>query len=77
MFTLGYYSSVSWYQPKYASSYSLVARYGKDDYVGAYCMQGSGSNSYFSAPAASVKLTGAVYMAVSAITIGAALSMAM
>jgi len=77
MYTETFYSSVSWYQPKYASSYSLVARYGKDDYVGAYCMQGSGSNSYFSAPASSVKLTGAIYMAVSAISIGAALSLAM
>jgi hypothetical protein len=77
MYTQGFYSSVTWYQPKYASSYSLVARYGKDDYVGVYCMQGHGSNSYFSAPAASVKLTGAIYMAVSAISMGAVLSMAM
>lgn len=77
MYTLNFYSSVSWYQPKYASSYNLVARYGKSDYVGAYCIQGSGSNSYFSAPSASIKLTGGIYMAVTAISIGAALSMAM
>jgi len=77
MYTSGFYASVTWYQPKYASSYSLVARYGKDDFVGAYCMQGAGSNSYFSAPSASVKLTGAIYMAVSAISLGAALSLAM
>lgn len=38
MYTDGYFASVTWYQPKYASSYSLVARYGKNDYVGAYCM---------------------------------------
>lgn len=77
MYTQTFFASVTWYQPKYASSYSLVARYGKDDYVGAYCLQGAGSNSYFSAPAASVKLTGAIYMAVSAISLGAALSLAM
>jgi hypothetical protein len=38
MYTEGYYASVTWYQPKYASSYSGIARYGKDDYIGAYCM---------------------------------------
>lgn len=38
MYTEGFHASVTWYQPKYASSYSLVARYGKNDYVGAYCM---------------------------------------
>jgi len=53
MYTEGYYASVTWYQPKYASSYSGIARYGKDDYLGAYCMQGAGSNSYFGATAAS------------------------
>merc|ERR1711998_22625 len=52
MFTQGYYASAEWYQPKYASSYNGIARYGKDDYVGAYCMQGSGTTSYFSAPRA-------------------------
>jgi len=76
MFTQGFYASASWYEPKYSSAYSDVARYGKGDYVGAYCMQGNGVNSYFSAPAASVQLTGAIYMAVSAISLGAALSLA-
>lgn len=47
MFTQGYYASVEWYQPKYASTYTGIARYGKDDYAGAYCMQGAGSTSYF------------------------------
>ena len=76
MYTEGYYASVTWYQPKYSSSYTGIARYGKDDYVGAYCMQGSGANSYFSAPAAGVKLSGAIYMAVSVISLGTALSLA-
>lgn len=76
-FNEGFYAKVIWYQPKHATSYSDIARFGKDDYAGAYCMQGAGSNSYFSAPAASVKLTGAIYMAVSAISLGAALSLAM
>lgn len=39
-------------------------------------MQGAGSTSYFSAPAASVKLTGAMYLAVGAISLGTALSLA-
>ena len=47
MFTQGYYASAEWYQPKYASTYTGIARYGKDDYAGAYCMQGSGSTTYF------------------------------
>jgi hypothetical protein len=47
MFTQGYYASVEWYQPKYASTYTGIARYGKDDFAGAYCMQGAGSTSYF------------------------------
>jgi hypothetical protein len=68
MFTEGYYASVTWYQPKYASSYSGIARYGKDDYIGAYCIQGHSSTTYFSAPAASAKLTGAMYLAVGAVS---------
>lgn len=47
MFTQGYYASAEWYQPKYASTYTGIARYGKDDYAGAYCMQGAGSTTYF------------------------------
>lgn len=77
MYTEGYYASVTWYQPKYASSYGTgIARYGKDDYAGAFCMQGASSNSYFSATGASVKLTGAMYLAVGAISLGTALSLA-
>lgn len=71
LMTQGYYASVVWYQPKYASSYTLVARYGKDDYVGAYCMQGASTTSWFSAPAGGVQLTGAVTLAAGAIALGA------
>jgi len=77
IFTQGFYASVQWYQPKYASTYADIARFGKDDYFGSYCMQGSGSTSYFSAPQAGVKLTGAVYVAVSVLSLGTALSLAM
>jgi len=38
LYTEGYYASATWYQPKAASSYTLVGRYGKNDYVGAYCI---------------------------------------
>lgn len=37
LYTQGYYSSTTWYQPFYASSYALFPRYGKADYIGAYC----------------------------------------
>jgi hypothetical protein len=49
--TDGFYASASWYQPKYASSYKSteIARYGKNDWHGTYCIMGSGSTSYFSA----------------------------
>jgi len=77
MFTQGYYASVEWYQPKYASTYTGIARYGKDDYAGAYCMQGAGSTSYFSATAGSAKLTGAVSLATSILALGTAISLAM
>jgi len=46
----GYYQSVSWYQPKAASSYALIQRYSKSEKAGGYCMQGSGTTSYFSPP---------------------------
>jgi hypothetical protein len=68
MYTEGYYASVTWYQPKYASSYTGVARVGKDDYIGAYCIQGHSSTTWFSAPAGSVKLTGAMFLAVGAVS---------
>jgi len=66
----GHYISVWWYQPKYASSYTLVARYGKSNYVGAYCMWGTGSTSWFSPPASGVLLTGAATLAASAVVLG-------
>lgn len=47
MYTQGYYASVTWYQPKFATTYAGIARYGKDDYIGAFCMRGAGSNTYF------------------------------
>lgn len=40
VFNDGYYATATWYQPKYASSYTDIARYGKDNYVGVYCVQG-------------------------------------
>jgi len=51
IWTDGFFASASWYQPKYASSYTSIARYGKQNYVGAYCMEGSGTTSYFQAQA--------------------------
>lgn len=51
-----FYSTVAWYQPKAAASYSLVRRYGKSDVVSGYCMQGSGSTTYFSPPKESLAL---------------------
>lgn len=47
----GHYVEVSYYQPKYASHYTLLSRYGKAGYVGAFCMYGMGSTSYFISPA--------------------------
>jgi len=37
IFTGGFYTSVTWYQPKYASTYSDIERYGKDDHIDSYC----------------------------------------
>lgn len=65
IYTQGYYAKADWYQPKYASSYTKIARYGKGDYLGAYCMQGSGATSSFSAAAAGVALTGAIALSTS------------
>lgn len=72
----GYYASVAWYQPKYASSYTGVARYGKNDYVGAYCMQGHTSTTYFSPFSGAVKLANAFNLAVSVITASTAIALA-
>lgn len=38
IYTEGYYASASWYQPKYASSYTTLARFGRNNYIGAFCM---------------------------------------
>jgi hypothetical protein len=73
LYTGGYYASAAWYQPKYASSYADIARFGKDRYTGSYCMQGSGSTSYFTAPAAGIQLASAVKLAAGAIAMGSAL----
>lgn len=78
LYTEGFYASAKWYQPKYASSYDGIARYGKDDYVGVYCMQGAAATTYFRAPdTGSVKLAGAVSLAAGILALGSALSLAM
>jgi len=33
----GYFATATWYQPKFASSYTDIARFGKDNYAGIYC----------------------------------------
>ena len=38
VYTGGFYASVAWYQPKFATTYADIARYGKADYIGAYCI---------------------------------------
>jgi len=70
IFYAGHYVNVWWYQPKFASSYTLVARYGKNNYVGAYCMWGTGSTSYFRPPTSGVLLDGAATLAASAVVLG-------
>lgn len=75
--TEGYYASSEWYQPRAATTYTLVQRYGKSDYIGAYCFQGAGSTSYFQAPEGAVMLTGAVELAASVIALGSAFYIAM
>lgn len=69
----GHYSKVTWYQPKLAASYTLTRRYGKSNYVGAYCIYGSGSTGYADSPDASVSLTGATAIAAGAIVLGSTL----
>ena len=58
LLTDGFYSTAKWYQPSLASTYADLARYGKADWVAAYCMQGTGTTSYFIAPDSAVQLTG-------------------
>jgi len=73
IFTSDYYTTAEWYQPKYASSYSGIARYGKDDYVGVFCVQGQSSTSYFQAPATpTAKLSSAAAFATGAIALASA-----
>ena len=42
-----YYGTAQWYQPKYSGKYSTISRFGSKDKIGAFCMQGSGTTSYF------------------------------
>merc|ERR1711957_359956 len=63
VYTGGFYASSSWDQPKYASSYADIARFGKDRYPGAYCMSGATGTSYFAAIGASQVLTSATTLA--------------
>lgn len=77
LFTEGFHASATWFQPSYASSYTLIARYGKDNYVGSYCMSGASSTSYFSAAGGGALFTGAATLAASVLAVGSALSLAM
>lgn len=61
--TSTYFSTLSWYQPKVATEYSLLQRYGKSDKVGVYCMQGSGTTTYFSPPEEVLSLQGGLALA--------------
>lgn len=76
LLTAGYYASATWYQPKAASEYTALARYGKDDFVGVYCFTGAGSTSHFQVPSAAIKLTGAVAIAATVLAVGTAISLA-
>lgn len=71
----GYYATATFYMPKQSSSYTDFARFGKDNYAGIYCLSGSGSTSYFEAPAtATLKLTGAMSLAAGLFAIGSAVA---
>lgn len=72
----GYYASATWYQPKRASSYSSLGRFGKGDWVTSYCISGATSTSYFTAPEAAQQLTGAAYFAAGSIVFATALAFA-
>lgn len=52
----GFYSSLTWFQPKISADYVTMGRYGEGDYISAYCMQGAGSTSYFTAPEKTISL---------------------
>jgi hypothetical protein len=58
MMTDSFYSTAKWYQPAVSTVYDDLGRYGKEDWVAAYCMQGTGTTSYFNAPDSAVQLTG-------------------
>jgi hypothetical protein len=60
--TVGYYASAFWYQPVSASEYDTMKRYGRGDLIAAYCMQGSGSTSYFQQHTEPMALTGAMVL---------------
>lgn len=72
-FTDGYYASAAWYQPKSASTYADIGRYGKGNFAGSYCFQGSGSTSYFSQAGAGLTLASAATLAAGAMSLGSAL----
>jgi hypothetical protein len=65
-----YYAYVRWYQPKRAATYELFPRFGASDYVGAYCMQGSDTTTYFSTTRSAHQLVSAVTVST---TVGALL----
>jgi len=71
----GYFGSALWYQPKKASSYTLVGRYGVGDYVGAYCIAGSNQSTYFETPGRPILLTGGAAMAAGALMLGTAIGL--
>lgn len=47
----GHYIKVFWYQPKMAANYPVVSRYGLGNYIGAFCIYGADTTSYFIPPA--------------------------
>jgi len=51
IYFFGHFITVDWYQPKYASFYADLPRYGSGYEAGAFCMYGTGSTSYFIASA--------------------------
>lgn len=73
LLTDGFYSTAKWYQPAPSSSYADVARYGKEDWVAAYCMRGTGTTSYFNAPDSAVQLTGGAALVAGAALIASTL----
>jgi len=58
--TGGYYAYIKWYQPKRAATYDSIIRFGAEDWVGVYCMQGASSTAYFSTASSAMQLSGAL-----------------